>query len=283
MTSTARFADIVLPVCTFLERNDLYAPMDSGEYCVLGRAVNPLGESKSQFDICSALASKLGIPDYSVETDEELVRQMVAKVSEEVNLPDYDRLKNSGIYKLDLSAFPPAKGDRPGENRMRTPSGKIEIGSEIISRMNSPLIPVVPEHIETWEGLGDPLAEKYPLQLISPHLKRRAHSQFDNLPWLRELQLQALSINTIDAEARNIRQGDIVRIFNDRGEVRVPARITERIMPGVVALPQGAWFSPDEKGIDHGGCANVLTKNVTSPGGAFPSHTALVEVEKVVG
>jgi len=135
--------------------------------------------------------------------------------------------------------------------------------------------------MESWEGLSDPLAEKYPLQLISPHLKRRAHSQFENLPWLRELQVQALSINTVDAEARNICEGDSVRVFNDRGEVRIPARVTERIMPGVVAIPQGAWFSPDENGVDHGGCANVLTKNMTSPGGAFASHTALVQVEKV--
>ena len=79
MTSTARFADIVLPVCTFLERNDLYAPMDSGEYCVLGRAINPLGESKSQLDICSALASKLGIPITAIKPMKMLVRQMVAK------------------------------------------------------------------------------------------------------------------------------------------------------------------------------------------------------------
>jgi anaerobic dimethyl sulfoxide reductase subunit A len=120
------------------------------------------------------------------------------------------------------------------------------------------------------------------LQLISPHFKRRAHSQFDNLPWLRELQEQAVSINSVDADCRGIRQGDKVRVFNDRGEVRIPARVTERIMPGVAALPQGAWYTPDEKGIDHGGCANVLTRNVTSPGGAFACNTALVQIEKVV-
>jgi anaerobic dimethyl sulfoxide reductase subunit A len=137
-------------------------------------------------------------------------------------------------------------------------------------------------NIETWESLNDPLAEKFPLQLISPHFKRRAHSQFDNLPWLRELQVQAIGINAIDAKARGIQDEELVRVFNDRGEVRIPAKVTERIMPGVVSLPQGAWYAPDENGIDHGGCANVLTNNVTSPGGAFASHTALVQIEKVV-
>ena len=73
----------------------------------------------------------------------------------------------------------------------------------------------------------------------------------------------------------------MVRVFNDRGEVRIPAKVTERIMPGVVALPQGAWYAPDENAIDHGGSANVLTSHITSPGGAFASHTALVEVERM--
>ncbi len=283
MTATARFADIILPVCTFLERNDLYAPMDRYEYGVLAKAVDPLGESKSQLDICAALAPRLGINDYSDRPDEEWIKDMLKKLSDEVELPSYDQLKEEGICRPSLFSKANGKENKgPQSGLMRTPSGKIEIHSEIIARMNSEEIPSVPSYIESWEGLNDPLAKKYPLQLISPHFKRRAHSQFDNLPWLRELQLQALSINIIDAEARNIHQGDTVRVFNDRGEVRISARITERIMPGVVALPQGAWFCPDEKGIDYGGCPNVLTRNVTSPGGAFTSHTALVEVEKVI-
>ena len=285
MTASARFADIVLPVCTFLERNDLHAPLEGGEYGVLGRAVAPLGESKSQLDICTALAPKLGIHDYGDKSDEEWIRDMLKRLSEEVELPGYDQLKEQGIYRVDfdVSGTVPGKdGKIPDMKPLRTPSGKVEIRSELISRMNVSSITSLPEYMESWESPEDPLAMKYPLQLISPHLKRRAHSQFDNLPWLRELQTQALSMNTIDAGARDIRQGDTVRVFNDRGEVRISVKITERIMPGVVSLPQGAWFNPDEKGIDRGGSANVLTKNVTSPGGAFVSGTALVEVEKVM-
>jgi anaerobic dimethyl sulfoxide reductase subunit A len=285
MTASARFADIVLPVCTFLERNDLHAPLEGGEYGVLGRAVAPLGESKSQLDICTALAPKLGIHDYGDKSDEEWIRDMLKRLSEEVELPGYDQLKEQGIYRVDFDAsgtVPGKDGKIPDMKPLRTPSGKVEIRSELISRMNVSSITSLPEYMESWESPEDPLAMKYPLQLISPHLKRRAHSQFDNLPWLRELQTQALSMNTIDAGARDIRQGDTVRVFNDRGEVRISVKITERIMPGVVSLPQGAWFNPDEKGIDRGGSANVLTKNVTSPGGAFVSGTALVEVEKVM-
>ena len=72
----------------------------------------------------------------------------------------------------------------------------------------------------------------------------------------------------------------MVRVFNERGEMLIPAEVTERIMPGIVAIPQGAWYDPDENGIDRGGCANIFTKNLTSPAGAFASNTALVQAEK---
>jgi len=273
MTASARFADIILPVCTFLERNDLYAPPGGGIYALVNKAIEPLGESKSQLQICQALAAKLGISDYNDKSDEELVRSMVARLSQEAGLPYFDTLKERGFYRI--------KSDgAPAKNPFPTPSGKIEIFSGVAAKMNHPGIPPVPEYLETWESRNDPLTKNYPLQLITPHLRRRAHSQFDNLPWLRELQAQAVDINTADAEKRGIGDGAIVRVFNDRGEMIIPARVTERVMPGVVAVPQGAWYDPDETGADHGGCANVLTKNVTSPAGAFVSNTALVQVEK---
>jgi len=284
MSSSAKFADIVLPVCTFLERNDLYAPRGGGVYGLVNKAIEPLGESKSQLQICEALASKLGITDYNDKSDEEWVRFIVAKLSEEVEFPDYDTLRKQGIYRIKFNKPAAVSKKEPEDSEQKpfpTPSGKIEIYSQIVAEMNHPLIPPVPKYIETWESLNDSLAKKYPLQLITPHFKRRAHSQFDNLPWLRELQTQAVTISTLDAKSRGIKEGDTVKVFNDRGEMIIPAQVTERIMPGVVAIPQGAWYTPDENGIDHGGCPNMLTQNVTSPGGAFACNTALVQIERV--
>jgi len=169
----------------------------------------------------------------------------------------------------------------PMNHLFPTPSGKIEIYAQHLADMNHPELPPIPKYIETWENRNDPLAQKYPLQLITTHFLRRAHTQFDNLPWLREIQTQTISIHSADAQARNIHDGDRVRVFNDRGEMIIPARVTERIMPGVVDIPQGAWFDPDENGIDRGGSVNVLTKDEPSPGGALASNTALVQVEKV--
>jgi len=284
MTPTARYADIILPVSTFFERTDLAASRDGRVIAILNKVIEPIGESRSQLHICQSLAPRLGINDYADKSDEELVRYMVARISEEVSLPDYDTLKEQGVYRgLRDEEITGKRNSREAlePQLFSTPSGKIEIYSKIAAQMNHPLIPTIPKYIETWESLNDPIVQKYPLQLITPHFKLRAHSQFDNLPWLRELFSQTVSINSIDAEAKGIHDGDLIRIFNDRGEVRVPASVTERIMPGVVALPQGAWFAPDKDGIDHGGCANVLTKNTTSPGGAFTPNTALVQIERI--
>lgn len=285
MTASAKFADIVLPVCTFLERNDIRGAWGGG-YALLNKAIEPLGESKSQLQICEALAPKLGITDYNDKSDEEWVRFMVAEISEQIDFPDYDTLRKQGPYKIKfdkpdaLSDEDPADIKDSEQEAFATPSGKIEIYSQMVADMNHPQIPAIPKYIETWESLSDPLAEKYPLQLITPHFNRRAHSQFDNLLWLRELQPQTVAVSTLDAESRGIKDGDMVRVFNDRGEMIIPADVTERIIPGTVAVPQGAWYDPDENGVDRGGCSNMLTKNVTSPGGAFACNTALVQVEK---
>lgn len=282
MTASALFADIVLPVCTYMERNDIYASGDA--LGLVNKVIEPLGESKSQLEICQVLALKLGITDFDTRNDEDILRSVVSKLSAETNLPGYETLKKQGITRVALKTPAPAETagtKKPEPAPFPTPSGKIEIYSQIVADMNHPQIPAIPKYIEPWEGPRDPLVEKYPFQLISPHFTWRAHSQFHNLPWLRDLQPQVVTVNASDAESMGIHHGDMVRVFNDRGEVRIPAWLTERIMPGVVEIQQGAWYRPDANGIDYGGCANVLVSNRVSPAGAFTSSTTLVQIEKV--
>ena len=117
------------------------------------------------------------------------------------------------------------------------------------------------------------------------HLLRRysKYSVFQASSYQITLSLVLLNavVNTSDAQSRGIKDGDLVRVFNDRGEMVIPARVTQRIMPGVVDIPEGAWYTPDEHGVDQGGCANVLTRDEASPAGAFAVNTCVVQVLKV--
>ena len=148
-----------------------------------------------------------------------------------------------------------------------------------MAEKNNPLMPPIPKYLTHEEHYDSPKAKKYPLQLLTPHNKRRTHSTLHNIPWLEEVESHAVWINPIDALKRNINTGDLVDIFNDRGKIRIPANVTERIIPGAVCVYQGAWYNPDKNGIDYGGCANVLTQDGYSPGGAFPMNSSLVEIE----
>ncbi|MDZ7741222.1 MAG: molybdopterin dinucleotide binding domain-containing protein [Bacteroidota bacterium] len=113
------------------------------------------------------------------------------------------------------------------------------------------------------------------------HYMGRVHSTHANNDWLAELFPQRVFMNPIDAKERQITGGDKVKVFNDRGTIILPCRISPKIMPGVVDVPQGAWWQPDENAIDTGGCVNTLTSHRWTPY-AFGNaqHTIMVEIEK---
>lgn len=279
MTATARYADIILPTCTLWERNDIIAGGATPYYVYLKKVIEPLYESKSQLQIAFELADRLGVPGYKDKSEDEWLRMLI----EGSEVPDYDDFMEKGIYRVPLSepyvAFKEQIEDLDN-HPFPTDSGKIEIYSQELADKKIPLLPPIPKYFNPWEGPNDPISAKYPLQLITSHLKRRANAQFETAPWLRELETNRVMINTGDAKARGIRDNDLVRVFNDRGEIIMLAMVTERITPGVVDVPQGAWFAPDENGVDRGGCSNVLTKDEYSPCGALVFNTALVQVKK---
>jgi anaerobic dimethyl sulfoxide reductase subunit A len=305
LTPTARFADIVLPACTQFETWGVEDGWKYGDEVILQpKLVEPPGECKSDYRICVDIAERLGIGEaYTEGRDEKAWVEYCLNVYRSARFPELPTLdefieKNLGAWSKPVAkpaiAFEDFRAD-PSAHPLNTPSGKIEIFSKQLYDLNNPAeIPAVPKYIQEWEnpfpftGRGGsrsaPTTQMYPLQAVGHHTLHRVHSTHDNNDWLGEAFPQRVFINPIDATEHGIRDGDLVRVWNDRGELVIPARVTPRILPGVVDIPQGAWWSPNENGIDFGGCINVLTSERWTPF-AFGTaqHTIMVQVEKLDG
>jgi anaerobic dimethyl sulfoxide reductase subunit A len=292
LTATGRFADILLPACTQFETWGLADGWKYGDEVILmPKILEPPFETKSDYQICAEIAKRLGL--YDAYTEGRSERDWVAwgietyRKTRFPNIPRLDEFERSniGVYSVPVTkpavAFAEFRKD-PQKNPLPTPSGKIEIFSKRLHDMNKPdVIPAVPKYIREWESPFGPEAKKYPLQVIGHHYLATVHSTLDNVDWLREAWPQRVFINPLDAEPRGISNGDEVKVFNDRGATLVRCRVTKRIMPGVIAIPQGAWWSPDEKGVDRRGSVNVLTSERWTPlafGNA--QHTIMAQVEK---
>jgi anaerobic dimethyl sulfoxide reductase subunit A len=292
LTPTARFADIVLPACTQLEAWGVEDGWKYGdEVLLMPKVVEPAGESKSDYRICSDLAAKLGLRDAFTEGRTERDWVEAALTTYRKSYPGLPALaefeqKGTGVFSVPVTrpavAFADFRRD-PAAFPLATPSGRIELFSAALHAMNRPTeIPPVPKYIPEWEGPFDATGKKYPLQLIGHHTLARVHSTMNGVDWLEEAFPHRLFINPLDAASRSLSNGDQVRVFNDRGELTIKCRITRRIMPGVVAIPQGAWWAPDAKGLDRGGAVNVLTSERWTPlafGNA--QHTVMAEVVKL--
>lgn len=289
MTPSAKFADILLPAATHFEQDDLATTWVWGDSLIaFNKVIDPLYETKTDYEICSLIAERLGIGEEYTEgkSQEDWLREMVA-VTEDAypEFPGFDAWREEGvfvpIYDEPSIAFKEFRED-PEANPLETPSGKIEIFSKDLWDQGIENMPAIAKYIREWEGgPWDPLYEDYPLSLMGSHYQRRSHSTFDNIGWLDEALPQRLSMNPLDAAERGIEDGDLVRVFNDRGEVRVKVRLTPRIIPGALDLPQGGWYTPDDDGVDTRGAVNVLTTERWTPGAkGNPQHTNLVEVAK---
>ena len=297
LTPSARYADFLLPSCLNLEEHDWTSDGDSNIAYVIfdNKCIEPLGEAKSIYDICAGIANELGVKEAFTEgrTQYQWLEKLYAESRKAIPElpPTLEEAYTMGVYKryfpenhIAYKAF----RDDPEANPLPSPSGKIEIYSprlaelaETWTLLPGQAITALPEYIPNPEGAISPERKEWPLQLIGHHYKQRTHSTYGNCWWLQEVAPQELWINPIDAKARGIEFGDRVKVFNGRGVSFVKAKITPRIMPGVVSLPEGAWHTPNAAGEDTNGCVNVLTKLLpTALAKGNPHHTNLVQVEK---
>ena len=291
MTPTAQFADLILPACTQFETWGMEDGWKYGEEVILQpQILDTPWETKSDYAICAAVAEKLGIKEQYTEGRDE--KQWVSALLDEYRelrfpeLPSLEEFEesNSGVYSRPVDQAKVAFREfveNPIDHPLPTASGKIEIFCEEIFSKNLPdEAPAVPKYVQEWESPFGEESEKYPLQVIGTHFMPRVHSTFANCDWNNEAFPQRVFINPLDAEKRGLKNGQKVKIYNDRGTVILPCRITKRILPGVINIPQGAWWKPDKDGNDIGGAVNTLTSERWSPF-AFGNtqHTIMAEVE----
>jgi trimethylamine-N-oxide reductase (cytochrome c) len=334
MDPETKMADIILPACTNFERNDIAEFSNMGGYSNHAssgcnyrivvyekKCIEPIGESKSDLEIFTLLAERLGFKDDYTDggkTEEDWIKKQY-EVSDLPKYIPYEDFKKKGYFVVPLPKnykptpafrwfYEGRKRDTPDtlapdpekKEGLGTYSGKIEFVSHSLQKYfpKDKERPPMARYIPSWEGYDSPLAKKYPLQLIAPHPRYSYHTHYDaHCEWLADIpghRIRKSGNNWIvvrvhpqQAEERGIQNGDIIKVFNDRGVVLGIVQVTERVRPGVVhcysssgkydPLEPGKAYSPDR-----GGCINILTPirmmSKNAPGMAC--NSCLVEIAK---
>ncbi len=307
-TPTARMADIVLPVTTSYERNDLTM---SGDYSSLHiypmkQVVEPQFEAKSDYDIFHELAKRAGVEEKFTEGKSEMawlksfyMDAFTAARQNRVVMPRFEKFweENQPItFPVSEKAkkwvrYEPFRQD-PLLNPLGTPSGKIEIFSDVIAKMNYDDCKGHPYWFEPEEFAGN-VTEQYPLALVTPHPYYRLHSQLAHTSLRQKYAVndrEPVLIHPDDAKVRGIVDGDIVRIESPRGQVLAGAVVTDGVIKGTLALHEGAWYDPldlgkSDKPLCKNGCPNVLTRDegTSKLAQGNSPNTCIVQVEKFTG
>lgn len=299
-TATARHSDVVLPATVTIERDDIGAGRGDGRVHAMQRVAEPLGLARDDYTIFAGLADRLGFgPAFSEGRDaaawlRELYRQLAERMADAgLDAPSFERFWADGELTLPvddddrvlLSGF---RSD-PETNRLRTPSGRIELWSGRIESFGYDDCPPQPRWLEPEEWLGSPLAARWPLQLVANNPASRLHSQLDPGAASRASKVagrEPIRMHPVDAGVRRLRDGDVVLVGNDRGACLAGLVVTDAVRPGVVQLSTGAWYDPQdplaERPLCLHGNPNVLTADrpTSRLAQACSGQHALVQVER---
>lgn len=312
-TPTAKMADIVFPITSTYERNDITM---SGDYsnlriCPMKQVSKPLYKAKNDYDVFSDLAKASGFMETFTENKTEM--QWIKEFYDSA----FNQAKKAGITLEDGSEMPDFETfwknnrpitfaptpegmefvryadfrDDPILNPLGTPSGKIEIYSKTIEKMNYKDCKGFPQWFEPieWMGMKNKGAE---FALVSSHPALRLHSQLNNTSLRNKYAVanrEPIWINPIDAKTKGIKSGDLVRAYNKRGQILVGAVVSNIVPKGVVRIYEGAWYDPEnpkeENSLCKNGCANVLTIDIPTSelANGNSANTAMINIEKFKG
>ena len=299
----AKMADIVLPATSTLEREDIGHGTRDPLMIAMHQVSDPPGEAWDDYAIFSEVARRMGCEAAFTEgrTARQWLEWMYAESVERcaargVQLPDFDTFWRAGGVRMPdndrpVVAFEAFRAD-PTAHPLGTPSGRIELFSERIHGWGYADCPGHPCWLEPHEWLGSALAQRFPLHMLSDQPFTKLHSQLDHSAYSLANKVagrEPILLSPDDARARGLRDGDLVRVFNDRGACLAGVRISDALTPGVVKLSTGAWWDPLEPGnpqaLDLHGNPNTLTRDAgaSSLSQGCSAQSCLVQVERFEG
>lgn len=296
-TATARYSDIVLPCTTSLERTDLALSPRDAYVVAMEQAIAPVGEARDDYSIFAGIAREMDVEEDFTEGRtakdwQEWIydksRQRFTEVG--LELPSLEVLKQRGWCRIDMPDRPTVMMEAfrsdPITAPLATPSGRIELFSQTVADFGYEDCPGHAAWIEPEEWLGNQNNKKYPLHLVCVQPQTKLHSQLDHGSISQAAKVagcEPVHISPDDANVRGIAHGQIVKLFNGRGECRAVAILDDDLRSGVLRMNTGAWYNPDHDGLCKNGNPNVLTPDIgTSRLAQGPSaHTCKVEIEQV--
>jgi biotin/methionine sulfoxide reductase len=298
-TATAQRADIVLPANTSIERNDIAGNKRSDFILAMHKAIDPVGQSRSDFAIFDEIAGKLGVGERFNEGRDEMgwLRHLYDLSRDDAaqrlgfDMPDFDAFWEQGWARCPMKTdhvYLAEYRDNPQDNALATESGRIVLGSETLARLDYADCRAHPAWIEPIEWLGA-TGKAAHFHLLSQQPVGRLHSQLETGEASRAMKRggrEKMLMNAADAAALGIADGDTVRLSNERGACLANAQPSDGIRQGVVILPTGAWFTPTgNSGLEIAGNPNVLTLDVGTSqfGQGCSAQTCTVAIERYAG
>ncbi len=281
-TAQAKFADIVFPATTSLEREDIGSSSNDGFMIAMRQHIAPQNEARDDYAIFAGLAERMGFGDSFTEGRDaaawirHIYEGSVPRAKDDgIELPAFDDFWEQGKLEYarpeEPQVFLKTFRDNPERFPLDTPSGKIELFSQTVADFGYEECPGYPFWYPAEEAVQQEVSARWPLHLLSSQPRTRLHSQYDHGSVSRRTKVQnrePLWLHPLDAAARGVSEGSIVKVFNDRGAILAGVHLSEDIRPGVVQMSTGAWYDPQDPciagSLDKHGNPNVLTEDIGS-------------------